>query len=817
MRIIKILPAGLTERLRASMGGWRGRAAGTVSPEHPAEARPSYPRGIYSPLLLAITLMPVVYMMGRGLLASRNIADMDDIDGTLMLLIRLNDGWSWSELGEWLFELVNEHRMVTSRLLITVSYALTGTVNFNVLGVIGNLFLCGLCGLLIRNAGTPERRWSLALLLAGLLFQLEHFENFFWSGSSIDHSQVPLLAGGAIVLLAHGSGLAGVGAVAVAILASLTLAHGLLVWPVGALMLVFDRRWRHLAGWLVIGAAVCAMYVSSFQPNSDHRIDVLSVDGVLRILRYWLELMGAPLALGERLVARVLGAGLVALLGWQLWSIGLRRERITLPLALWAVGSLGLVAAGRANLEDGILSSRYYILGALVWALVILNELQRRHDPTRPYRFMVWLIPGLVVFNVAANVAFSGAARRWIADRDRAADNFVRHGRDGTGPATLHPLPDHATRVIRQAERLGVFEMPSQSRVCPDPNVQPGASLLGAVDKVAIEENMVAIEGWGAIPGRSARPGDVRVVLRSANAQFILTTAPVPRPDLATVFPNERWRDAGFRFERRRWLLPPDSYQVGLLIPTESDARLVMTPQRLELGDGAMGVEKDKIAPNRIIFDEMILRRPTATVTAAPKKPMRVSFLDLRDNLVHVDFSGAGTMTINLAGEGSIEPMLSTRGRGPNYYRGHATVTISGADDSTNLAIFAARRQPARGRGASANRGRDGMAHLASVSIASRNGRFGGVRTGNVHFSAHAGITGIHAPGVRFAGPVNIGNITAFASAEPVFQLGFAQDTHVVGGDLVQPNGRTLNVSGVTRLRFVKGQRSTAAPPSPTE
>ncbi|MBI4625848.1 MAG: hypothetical protein HY736_21830 [Verrucomicrobia bacterium] len=773
----------------------------------------AFPVRCIAPLLLAIALMPVAHIFVRALLASRNVAYMDDIDGTLMLLMRLHDGWSWSDLGQWLFEVANEHRMVTSRLLVTVSYWLTGTLNFNVLGVIGNLFLCGLCALLIRTAGTTERRWGMALLLAGLLFQLEHFENFFWSGSSIDHFQVSLLAGGAIVLLAQGSWLAGLGAGALAALAAFTLAHGLVVWPVGVLMLAFDRRWRQLAAWLVIGAAVGAGYFSAFQFNSAHRIDVFSTDGAVRIFRHWLELMGAPLALGERPVARVLGAGLLALLGWQAWSVGLRRARIALPLALWAVGSLGLVAVGRANLGAEVLSSRYYVLGALAWALAIQNELQRRRDETRPYGFMVWLVPGLVIFNVAANVKFAGTAGRWIADRDHAAANFARHGRDGMGPATLHPIPDHATRVIRQAEKLGVFEMPRQSQERAFPIARPGAAgISSAVDRITADENMVTIEGWAAIAGRVARPGEVYVVLRSANAQHVLTTSAVSRPDLVAVFPGERWRDAGFRFELRRWLLPPESYQIGLLISTRHGAECVMTAQRLELDEQTAAIEKDKVAPNRIVYDELVLRSPTTSVTADPKKPVRISFIDLHDNIVRADFSGAGTITINLAVTSPAEPRLRDRSSGIVFLKGHASFSITGADDSTNLAIFSARRQPPSDRGPGVMRPGDGLAHIASLSIASRNGRFGAVRTGNVQYSADSGITGIYAPDVRFAGPVNIGNIDARGDALPVFRLGFARDTRVVGGDLLQTNGRPISVNGIWRLKFVNGRTSTGVP-----
>ena len=782
----------------------------TAPPE--PRSRKFLPRYTLFPLC-AITLAPVVYMLARGLMAGRNVAYMDDIDGTLMLLIRLHEGSSLSDLTRWLFEVSNEHRMVTSRLLVTLSYWLTGTVNFQILGVIGNLFVCGLCALLVRTAGTTERRWGMALLLVGLLFQLQHFENFFWSGSSIDHFQVPLLAGGAIVLLARGSRLAWLGAGALALLATFTLAHGLVVWPVGALMLVADRRWRHLTSWLFVGAVTGGVYFLTFEFNPAHHVDAFSGSGTIRILRFWLELLGAPLALGERNLAPALGAALVALLAWQVWTFKLHRERIALPLALWAIGSLGLVAVGRANLGAGALSSRYYVLASLAWALAIFMLQQRWREEARPHRFLVWLVPGLAIFNLAANLKFAGEARRWIAERDQAITDFTRHDRDGTGVAKLHPHPDHATRVIRQAAELDVFEMPSTSVESPLPVTLPGTGFSTSIDRLAVDEHLVTIDGWAAVAGRVARPGDVHVVLISANEKRVHTTMTVPRSDLITTFPGERWGQAGFHFALRRSLLPPENYQVGVLIPTARGAELVMTKQRLELGDAAAMIERDKVAPNRIVYDELALRNPTATVSAAPGKPMRVSFVDLHDNLVQVDLSGAGTMTVNLGSATPVEPPLRGKERRWAFLKGHATVTIKDADDSTHLAIFSARRRPMlRGSSPGHEQPGDGIAQLAAVSIASRNNRFGSVRAGNAHFSAQSGVTGIDAPGVRFSGPVNVGDITAFENARPVFQLGYARDTRIVGGDLFQPNGSAVAVSGVWRLRFVPGQTSRGVP-----
>ena len=83
--------------------------------------------------------------------------------------------------------------MVTSRLLIACSYWLSGTIDFAMVARVGIATIVVMCVLLVASAGKPGRRLLLGMLLASLIFQLEHYENFLWSGSSIDHFQVMLL------------------------------------------------------------------------------------------------------------------------------------------------------------------------------------------------------------------------------------------------------------------------------------------------------------------------------------------------------------------------------------------------------------------------------------------------------------------------------------------------------------------------------------------------------------------------------------------------------------------------------------------------
>ena len=139
----------------------------------PASRPPALPRRVFAGVLV-VALAPVAYMLFRTAGAARDVAYWDEIDTVLEFLLRYTAAPDAYERLKVLFSLNNEHRMATSRALLVLSHALTGTVNLAVLGAVGVGFVVGLAGLLVATAGDAWRRALLALLLGGLLFQLQH-------------------------------------------------------------------------------------------------------------------------------------------------------------------------------------------------------------------------------------------------------------------------------------------------------------------------------------------------------------------------------------------------------------------------------------------------------------------------------------------------------------------------------------------------------------------------------------------------------------------------------------------------------------------
>lgn len=218
------------------------------------------------------------------------------------------------------------------------------------------------------------------------------------------------------------------------------------------------------------------------------------------------------------------------------------------------------------------------------------------------------------------------------------------------------------------------------------------------------------------------------------------------------------------------------------------------------------------VAANNNTFDQVLLQGASATITADLAQITRISFVDLSDDIVQVEFSGAGTLTLVL--ENASGPGLATNYNQPAvaYMKGHAGIIICGANETTHVAIFSVGRITAVNQALFKSEvSYDGLADVAYIAILSETGQFGGIRAANASFFATKGLTGIYAPDVRLNGPVFVGNINASDTAIPVLLLGSAADTRITGGDLLQTNAQPVKVSGIAQLKFVPGVTSHGA------
>ncbi|MBL9202520.1 MAG: hypothetical protein JNL39_18560 [Opitutaceae bacterium] len=537
---------------------------------------------------LAVALIPIAYTLVQASSAWRDVAYWDEISTAVGMLQRLDESGTFGSFVRELFMVTNEHRMVTSRLIYAASYWLTGTVNFTAISVIGTSTIVLLFATLVATAGDTARRVRMAVVMGCLLFQLEHFENFYWSGASIDHFQVVFLAALAVVAVARGTtGGAAAGAL-FALLATFTLTHGTLVWPIGAVMLWRQNRLRAFALWCSLTALTAVLFLTGFQVNASQSFAALSVEGGLDVLTYWLRLLGAVPALDYGPLEPVLGAVLLALIVKLVRGGALRREPIALPLVFFAVGALAMIAIGRTAEMGGLVSSRYYVLSALAWGLTLFTLMGRYTRPRAPLRLTVAALPLLTAFNIVANQVFVDKAESWVESRDRAATRYKKHGVDGQGPFKLFPVPTHSTAVLAAAERSGVYRMGSICRPISVPKrARETTGLLYYIEKLEVDRQALFVEGWAAFRGWESEPGQLHLLLRSPTETLAFTTVGMTRDDVAKAHAPEPWKKSGFRFVRRRERLPTGEFQIGLMFIDGGKVEYCWTAHSVILkGDG---------------------------------------------------------------------------------------------------------------------------------------------------------------------------------------------------------------------------------------
>ncbi len=208
--------------------------------------------------------------------------------------------------------------------------------------------------------------------------------------------------------------------------------------------------------------------------------------------------------------------------------------------------------------------------------------------------------------------------------------------------------------------------------------------------------------------------------------------------------------------------------------------------------------------PNGNIFDQILLTGQSITFRADPDQISRVSFIDENDDIVQVEFSGAGTATINLNPNTFSGPALPLNyNQDITYVKGRPSFVIEDADNSSFFSIFTVGVINAVNQALfPPETVYDGVADVTLLEVINSTG-IGGIQSANTLYSGSSGKVGIDASGVPIATQLLVGDIDASNEAEPflLFSEGsFTIQTdnpgmRITGGDLLQSNGKSIIVA----------------------
>jgi len=237
----------------------------------------------------------------------------------------------------------------------------------------------------------------------------------------------------------------------------------------------------------------------------------------------------------------------------------------------------------------------------------------------------------------------------------------------------------------------------------------------------------------------------------------------------------------------------------------DSDTAAVTVTVPLVLtGSGSIAGE-DIQHPNGNIFDQVLLTGQSIKLQAKPGHITRVSFMDEDEDIVQVEYSGAGTFTVTLDSSTYLAAKAPPRYNqsGVAYVTGKPSVVIEGADSSTYFSIFTVGKINAVNQALFPEGQEYGaQADVTLLEVTNSTG-MGGMQLSNAVFSGSTGNIGIDARGVPIAVRLTVGDIDASGDAVPHLLFGSGSFTvaagnpglRITGGDLLQTNGAAVVVA----------------------
>lgn len=338
-------------------------------------------------LLVGITLLiPIGIYFWVWDYYALNIPKWDD-HALKAFLIEYIQAPGWAEKWQAIFRQHNEHRISVTRLVALLDYSIFGSLNFRRLMLYGNLSMVGVVALWWVLLHHNKKPFYALIPVPFIWLTLSHYENMYWGMASVQNFGVVVLSVWALYCCISRSRTLFIISLVLAALACLTSGNGLMVLPIGAILLFLAPRWRRLIVWLGASGLYGFVYFQDFTrspANPDNTFGLgLFIKGYLYFLGSFAEsfpvnnhakfclILGAMLFL---VALSIVSATLFRLLRNRYeYDFSRITDLFCLGVLLFILGTALVVVYSRVGFGlDGLLTSRYKMYSFLLLIVTYL-------------------------------------------------------------------------------------------------------------------------------------------------------------------------------------------------------------------------------------------------------------------------------------------------------------------------------------------------------------------------------------------------------------------------------------------------------------
>lgn len=453
-----------------------------------------------------------------------NIPWWDDFHGVILPVYDLFTPLPFVEKFKSFVSLNNEHRVVNDRIFTLIIYLFTGEFKLKLLAMLGFL---NLVGVFLIFAHVLKGINKLAILpIAFLIFHAQYYE-------SLQSLMVPFQNFAVLFYMALSFYFLTIKentqwAFILAVAAFLSHGNGILIFPIGLLVLLLNKRKKHLVWWSILSVLTIFIYFLGYSKPSWTETDVISPwQNPIASIRYVFEFLGAYslnlIELSDRLnhsvlrkiVPQVFGLFLVAALTLMLYKTYLTKpgfvrqlrkdktNQFIIAFSLFFIGTavlMGLTRTGFPVLSRYTINSSMFLVA--IWAFYIVNSSRKGAVTVTGFTFFVLIL------------TYYNNTHKAINFKNNLIADAFNYQQNGTWVNNYSDL-DHVKRVsplLEEPLKAGKYRFPSS--LLDDYSIWKGNSKNEQL-------NYSIVEPYLSISGNSQGNNTIFFSLESANSNFI--------------------------------------------------------------------------------------------------------------------------------------------------------------------------------------------------------------------------------------------------------------------------------------------------------
>ncbi|KQS33720.1 hypothetical protein [Dyadobacter sp. Leaf189] len=240
-------------------------------------------------ILSLILLLPVLIYFTVWNYYAINIPKWDD-HAFKAFIIEYSQAADWKGELRALLRQHNEHRIVLTRIFAWLDFWIFGSLNYKHLMICGNLLLIGVIPLWFELLKKNKKPLFALLPVPFLWLTLAFWENMYWGMSAVQNFGVVTLTLWTMFLCVKPKTLPFVISLFLAVLTMLTSGNGLLVLPLGALLLFLSGDRKRFAIWILWSGAAVFGYFSTYEKFDNNPV---TRAGVFQLIKGYMSFLGS--------------------------------------------------------------------------------------------------------------------------------------------------------------------------------------------------------------------------------------------------------------------------------------------------------------------------------------------------------------------------------------------------------------------------------------------------------------------------------------------------------------------------------------------